>query len=347
MTESRGRDGEAPPAETAEEALVRTLIESAGRGPRAPDAARARVYAATRQVWRRKVADRQARQRRVAWIAAAAAVVAAVGALTLREGARPPEADVAASVPVAKVAKIEGSVYVVRDGTEHALTAEGGPGEAVRAGDALSTSAGGGVALAFGDGLSLRVGQNSLLVLESPSKAGVERGLVYLDAGKTAGSRAMPFELETPLGAVRHLGTQYEALVGDGTVTVRVREGSVAIVDGTARVVGEAGEQITLREHAQPRREAVATHGADWEWIEQLAAVAARDDYPAAELLRWIARETGRRLEYESADAESGAAATTLHGLAGLTPQEALEAVAGTTRLGYRLVDDRLLISVQ
>jgi ferric-dicitrate binding protein FerR (iron transport regulator) len=281
-------------------------------------------------------------------MAAAAAVAAAAVVLTVRDAPRAP-ADAVAGAPVATVAKIEGSVYVVRGGAERRLSADDGRGAIVRAGESLSTSADGGVALAYADGLSLRVGEGSLLVLESATKAAIERGLVYVDAGRTpvGASAPAPFELETPLGSVRHTGTQYEATVRAGAVTVRVREGSVEVVDGTRAVAGEAGEEIMLDERAEPRTRAIATHGAEWAWVEELAAIEARDSYPVAEVLDWIARETGRRLEYASPDAETSAAAATLHGLQGLTPREALEVIAGTTRLGYRLVDDRLVVTMR
>jgi ferric-dicitrate binding protein FerR (iron transport regulator) len=345
MNESRTPDRETSPAEPAEEAFVRALIESAGPGPSAPEASRARVYAATQSAWRRSLAERHARKSRFGWIAAAAAVVAAVGLITLRETGNRPGREALAGAPVATVAKVEGSVYVIREGAERRLSADAGRGEIVRAGETLTTSADGGVALAYAGGLSLRIGHDSLIVLESQARAAVDRGLVYLDAGTDAASA--PFELSTPLGSVRHLGTQYETTVAGGTVTVRVREGSVAIVDGADEILGEAGEQVTLQTNAGPHKEAIATHGSEWAWVEQLAAVDARGDYRVADLLAWIARETGRRLEYENPEAATSAAAATLHGLQGLTPQEALEVVASTTRLGYRLVDDRLVVTVR
>jgi ferric-dicitrate binding protein FerR (iron transport regulator) len=343
--------------ETAEEALVRALIESAGRGPSAPESSRARVYSATHAAWRRSVAQRRARRNRFGWMAAAVAAVAAVGLLTVYQTGRGPAGDAVTGAPIATVAKVEGSVYVIRGGAERRLSADAGLGESVGAGETVSTSADGGLALAYAGGLSLRIGHDSLLVLESSTEATVERGLVYVDAGRaepTSGSAASApsarFELATPLGSVRHIGTQYEAIVAGSAVTVRVREGSVGIVaaaDGGREVVGEAGQQIRLRAGAQPRKTTFATHGAEWAWVEQLATIRARNDYRVADLLEWIARETGRRLEYESEDVETSAAASTLHGLQGLTPQEALEVVAGTTRLAYRLVEDRLVVTMR
>lgn len=351
MTDPRMPDRElvtAETTETAEESFVRMLIESAGPAPSAPEASRARVYASAQDAWRRMVMQRRARTRGYGWMAAAATVAAVAFVLTLRDAPRAPEDTAVAGAPVATVAKIVGSVYVIRAGAERRLSADAGRGEIVRAGESLSTSADGGVALAYEDGLSLRVGEDSLLVLESATKAALERGLVYVDAGTTAArGSAASFELETPLGSVRHTGTQYEAAVREGTVTVRVREGSVEVVDGARAVSGEAGQEIALDEGAEPRTRAIATHGVEWAWVEELAAIEARDSYPVAELLDWIAREMGRRLEYASLDAETSAAAAALHGLQGLTPQEALEVVAGTTRLGYRLVDDRLVVTMR
>jgi ferric-dicitrate binding protein FerR (iron transport regulator) len=322
---------------------------------------RQRVHDAAEAAWRRSVAQRRAR-RRYAWLAAAGVVLAIAATLaSLRPGADLSPARIAASPGplLGTVAKIEGSVYLVRAGETRRLQvagrgSSGGSGsddnddsdDSVRVGDTLRTGAGGRAALVLAGGLSLRLNNGTALTFRSPEQAAVEHGAVYVDAGLSGERRAFePFELVTRFGSVSHVGTQYEVNVDDADLRVRVREGSVTIERGGRRIVGESGEQLTLPESGSPVRKAIATHGESWAWIDGLAAVEARDPYPVLSLLQWISRQTGRRLEFESPAVEARARALTLHGVEGLTPEEALDVVRATTALGCSARGDALRVT--
>ena len=69
------------------------------------------------------------------------------------------------------------------------------------------------------------------------------------------------------------------------------------------------------------------------------------DGRPATQLISWVARETGRRLRYESPAVEERAATVILHGnIHHLPPLAALEAMLATTDLEYVLEGDTLEI---
>ncbi|HKX59716.1 MAG TPA: STN domain-containing protein, partial [Steroidobacteraceae bacterium] len=82
-----------------------------------------------------------------------------------------------------------------------------------------------------------------------------------------------------------------------------------------------------------------------WAWAEALAPLPDIDGRPAAQLIRWVARETGRRLRYESPVVEDRAATVILHGdIRHLPPLAALEAMLATTDLEYVLDGDTIEI---
>jgi ferric-dicitrate binding protein FerR (iron transport regulator) len=270
------------------------------------------------------------------------------------------------------VAKLEGPVYLVRAGETRRLQVGGGGGGgggagrddssgsrrggdsgavddvdgSVRLGDTLRTGAGGRAALILADGMSVRVNNGTALTFRSREEAVIEHGAVYVDAGSPGERPALePFELVTRFGSVSHVGTQYEVNVEEADLRVRVREGSVAIERGGRRIVGESGEQLTVPESGAPVRKAIETHGESWAWIDGLAAVEARDPYPVLSLLQWVSRQTGRRLEFESSAVEARARALTLHGVEGLTPEEALDVVRATTALGCTMRGDALYVT--
>jgi hypothetical protein len=67
------------------------------------------------------------------------------------------------------------------------------------------------------------------------------------------------------------------------------------------------------------------------------------DGRPASALITWVARETGRRLRYESPLVEQRAAAVILHGdIRHLAPMEALDAMLATTDLVVELSGDTM-----
>ncbi len=342
MSEQRDRPDAG--AESAEEALIRRLVAAAGRGPQATPAARARVYAAAQGAWRRSLAHR--RRRRFLFAAAATVTAAAIGTAALV--ARRPAAPTAPAQQVAEVAKTEGGVYVIRAGHQRML-AEADLG-GLQAGDTVVTRGDGRAALALPGGLSLRIDGASLLIFESGHEASLDHGTIYVDSGHAPDAAAQParsaaLDVATPFGTVSHLGTQYELEVEREALTVRVREGSVAIGRPAGRLVGRSGEQLTVRPTGAPERTRVDTHGPAWSWAENLAAVPHEDRYAAFDLLRWVARQTGRRLEFASPRVEAKARVTLLHGVEGLSPSETLEVLRGTTDLAFKLDGGVLLVS--
>ena len=69
------------------------------------------------------------------------------------------------------------------------------------------------------------------------------------------------------------------------------------------------------------------------------------DGKPASALISWVARETGRKLAYESPLVEQRATAAILHGdIRHLPPMAALEAMLATTDLFVELKGDTMEI---
>jgi hypothetical protein len=324
----------------ADEFAIGRLIRSAGRGPSASSAARERVYAEANAVWQRRVAAKHTRRRRLGWLAAAAAIGGAAILVSVQQTA--PDAPAA---PAAVLARLTGPVFLVRGGESRQIAAAPALDEILRVGDTLRTAAEGSAALRLPSGLSVRIGGGTAVEFESAGLLDLNRGRVYVDTGGGAEPVNTPFEIVTPLASIEHVGTQYAVYVDDGAVRVRVREGRVGIDAGGAEILSEAGQQIRLTPTAAPERSAIETYGAEWAWVEELASAELADGVAVGELLDWIAHETGRSLAFEDSRAETRARTSTIHGVAGLTPREALEVVSGTTELGYTVRGGTLLVT--
>ena len=300
------------------------LLRAAGPRDQASAEMRAQVQAAVAAEWRATVEARQRRRQFVPLLAVASVATIAV-ATWLAQPLLRQEAG-----PVATVALMTGAVQVrhADAGRWLALAAT----DKVNAGDELQTASDGRVALRLHDGLEVRLDTQTQLTLADAGSARLERGAVYVDAGATAHSKAASFVLGTPAGDVRHLGTQYAVRALDGTVLVNVREGSVAIGQGRDRIVGSAGEQLSVTSSGAVVRTTIAPRDTQWAWVESIAPPFAIEGRPLDNFLAWAARETGRQLVYTSPAAAAAAASIELKGsVAGLDPDAAVAAVFTTT----------------
>lgn len=293
--------------------------------PRVPADRREAAYAQVREAW---AAQRAAPpRRRLPWaLAASFLMVLAVGLglWSTRETAPLPV--------VARVTAVHGdSMLKVGD----ALTAE----SRIVTGAAT-------VALSLPSGLSVRLAPASESRFGSAELLRLERGRVYVDSGSAAAGAA--WVVATGLGDVRHLGTQYLVALEDQGLSVAVREGRIALQPSrTAEppATAAAGERLRIARDGPGRieRMALAADDAQWDWIESVPAPLEVEGASLGEFVVWYRRETGQVVMLDGIDA-----GTRLHGsIAGMTPDEALDAIAAATDLDVRRVEGRIVVRVR
>lgn len=265
------------------------IIRAAGRRADPPRDDYEKVYAAAHATWQRKTRARKARR----WYAlAAAAAFVALGAALWQ------------SMPTS-APEIGARLEIVRGTSEQRL-----PGEQdwipVKAemvempeGTRLRTSGDGAIALRLDGGGSLRLDSDTSVIL-ARSSIELDTGTIYFDSAGRHPDRAV--NVVTPFGTVRDIGTQFEVRTTVDALRVRVRSGSVVVVESpTAEPVsGLAGEEIHLDVAGQISRRGFASDNPGWAWAEALASA---PDFQTPSVLRyltWIAEETGRALEFET-----------------------------------------------
>jgi ferric-dicitrate binding protein FerR (iron transport regulator) len=212
--------------------------------------------------------------------------------------------------------------------------------DAVLAGESLETGNAGRLALRFADGTSLRLDLASRVRLIAAGTIELSSGAVYLDTGSTAAR----FEIRTPVGTARDVGTQFEVRLLAAQLRVRVRTGAVEVSDRGRRATAHAGTEI-LFSATQAESRPLPAYGSEWDWIAELSPAIDIEGLPLSTYLDGLARERGWTVEYVDSSLAREAAAIILHGsVAGLTSTEALDVVIGTSGLAYRLDDGRLVI---
>ena len=311
------------------------LLAATGTRDRPSDQAFEQVRAAVEAEWKKSLAARRQRRQYTGWAAAAGIAVAAVGLWM----ARP--LYLAPGGPVASLARVVGDVQV-DDG--HGHWAPLATGSAVNANSVIRTGGGGLAAIEMKDGVELRLDSDTQLAFNDARGATLSRGAVYVDSGPGAGASAADFLLETPAGSVRHLGTQYEARLGDSELRVSVREGRVEV--GTARgpVLGGAGELLTISDTGATRSR-LAPSASQWKWVNEVTPPFSIEGRSVDEFLAWAGRETGRSIVYSSPVAEHQARSVTLSGtVEGLAPDLAVAAVLATTSLQPKVGEEQITI---
>ena len=306
---------------------IAALLRAVGARPTAPASDMAEVRAAVATEWRATVAARQ-RQQRVrrftGWAAAASVAVAACGVWL----ARP----LLQSEPqvVASLARVVGTVEQNRGDGRWTPVASAG---SIESGTRLRTDGDGRAALRLASGIELRLDARTLVALDDGSHATLAKGAVYVDAGEPSGTPGPEFDLATPAGTISHLGTQYAARIADRGVLVGVREGRVRVSTDQGDVIGNAGEELTVAAGAVSRAPLAST-AASWNWVGSVTPPFDIEGRTVESFLVWAARETGRTVVYASPEAARQARSVTLRGtVAGLTPEEAVQAVLSTTSL--------------
>lgn len=319
-----------------DQADLGALLRAAGPRARPGIDVEAQVRAAVQAEWRAALAARERRRRVTQWSVAAGIAVAAVGVWMARPLYTTSQA------PVAALARAEGTVEYR---TGHRGDWQDLPAHAnLRTGDELRTGPEGRAAVRLASGVELRLDNATRVAFDDSHHARLRRGGVYVDSGVNGADTARDLELDTPEGTVRHLGTQYEVRVGDGTLRIAVREGLVAVDQRGGDVVGKAGEQLTLQ-GGQVSRIAVAPNSSAWAWVGSITPPFAIEGRSVDEFLAWAGRETGRQVVYASPQAAERARAILLKGsVSGLEPDAAVTAVLSTTTLRPELQGGRIRV---
>ncbi len=281
------------------DADVGALLRAAGRRPQPPPAMEAEVRAAVEAEWRSMAQSRARRARVTTWAMAAGVAVVAVGVWIARPLYMPD------SGPVAAMARVEGTVEVRTGGNKDWAPL---PANAeLREGDEVRTGSAGRAAVRLASGVELRLDNTTRVALNDVRHARLRRGGVYVDSGASGADASRDLELDTAAGTVRHLGTQYQARVTNGVLTVGVREGLVAIETGGHETVGRAGQVVTLQ-GGQATTAELAANAEAWNWASSIAPPFAIEGRTVHEFLTWAGRETGRQVVYASPEAEAAGA---------------------------------------
>lgn len=309
---------------TPEDEEIAELLKEAGpRAEPSPEVAR-EIEAIVRAEWQHVVGVRK-RKHGFVWAAAAAFFAVAIAVTIGLQVMRTPSDRLGPSIAVLE--RSGGDVFVAADGRHWSRLGEG---DQIAVGHAIRSDAR--AALMLENGLALRIDRGSVLHVAALDRIVLNVGAVYIDSPSGGAPRALI--VDTHVGAVSHLGTQYQVRSTAEGIDIGVREGSVVIENAAGRSIAKAGERLQIATHGTVQRTNLSPTDAQWDWASEVAPTFEIENQSLAAFLIWVARETGRALVYESPQAQAAAAEVVLHGsIEGLMPDAALVAVLATTPL--------------
>ncbi len=325
---------------------IEALLKATGRRPPVPADRTDRVRVAAHAQWRREVARRD-RRRVIAWgvsLATAAVVVTAVGLGIY--SLRPSIAPELSGVRVERITNAawtrHGSFSPVRSLVQlH-------EGSIVPRDSEVTTGADARVALRGPTGHSLRLDTGTILRVRSDRAFVLERGAVYVDC---PGGSAVPqrsIRIDTPVGTIEDKGTQFEARLDGGSLSVRVREGTVTVQAPAERYVAHAGQALRLDASGRIERTEDAGGGGAWTWAEAIAPMIEIEGRSLPEFLDWVVRERGARLRLDGAGLAGRAPTIVLRGsIAGMTLEQATSSVLTTCGLTHRWENGVLVVGAE
>ena len=291
-----------------------------------------RVTRAVEAEWQRGVRDRRARRAR-SWMAAIAASLAVLALIGWWAPMGRAERELVGTI------QSTGSNALIAQhgwGMDRML----GVGAVLESGLVVRADGTGVVALEGGGLLRLKAGT---VVKTGPRhEIEIEQGALYVDleANRPHGA----WSIRTRYGVVQHLGTQFEVAVFNAGVRVRVREGRVRLL-GRPDTDARAGEEILLAGEGSVHKGAIAPDDPGWAWVQEPPSRFEVEGQSVLALLRWVARETGRQLDFADAQSRQLAERTVLHGsIQGFSAEQALHVMLGTTTLSAELRTGHILV---
>lgn len=285
-----------------------------------------RVYENVHRAWRRDALLATARRWLMPIALAASAVLVAIFMM------QPEQLPPVAAGTVARV------VSPAAGGSAYAL------GDVIYTGMTIETGDNQGLSFLLARNESLRMDENSTLRVDAADNFTLLRGRVYADTGEFV-YRDGGLLIDTALGAVTDIGTQFAVSIQADQLDVAVREGRVDIRRDSHKYIATSGERITVAAQGEVAVEPLALNDEYWNWTTQLAPLFDIEGKSLMDFLKWASRESGRLLLFEDSELRMAAMRTDLHGtISDFSPLEAIESVLATTAFRYRIEPDRIVI---
>jgi len=211
-------------------------------------------------------------------------------------------------------------------------------------GDYLKTKKNNRLMVSLFNGNEFRVDENTHFMVESNNHLKLISGQIYVDSDSTGGHHKLT--IETPLGKVNHIGTQYSVSFIEEQLQVGVRDGLVLVSsDSISQAELSKGRNLVLNVEGQAIYSDIESYDPLWQWTQKITGGFAIQGQSLSDYLQWVSRETGYPIKWQSDNVRNKASSIKLSGsIIGILPLDSLDVIIPTTRLKYSLDDNKIYI---
>lgn len=315
-------------SQSRDDDLVGELLILAGEPAPVPEEAAQRIKGVVKQHWQQQVSQRRRRRFVVLAVAASAVLAAGLGRWMIQPTV------IQAGQFVASVERTSGTAQLLRNGQWQSLTS----GVELLAGDEVTTGQAR-LSLGWESGHDVRLNLGTRIRVVEDHQLTLETGQVYVQGPGLTG----PLTVNTAVGPVRDIGTQFMVTANAGEVDIKVREGEISLVRASGEVASVTqGFGLTLAlADDDPEAEPVPLREAseEWDWAFEVAPVYDINGRTVDDFVRWLAREKNWQVTYTTRAARRLATSQRLKGRlpADSTPQQWLQDVLKDRNLKFSL----------
>lgn len=334
------------PKDTEDETLQR-LFNAVGSREDIPDTLKQKWAAAIRTELDEVIRRRRIR-RFAGFFSIAASMLLVV--LFMNQVSNPPEKFI-----VAQSIKYTGNIQIAQPGqNKHTETLDSIPEES-----RIRTDANAFIALRYQNAI-VRLNEKTEVILTRRNIA-LLHGEIYIDNSSVNSEKEIESDesrlpggviIETPLGVVRDIGTQFRVSYRESELTTTVRQGAVELSTDKqvqrAFATTEVASGLSVTSNNAIKRFTQKKRGGDWDWIHEVSLPFVLEGSTAREFLLWASSETGLDLVFASATVREESDKTVLHGeLPTLPIDETIELVMAATQLQFTQNGNTLHVDIR
>jgi hypothetical protein len=240
---------------------------------------------------------------------------------------------------VAELIRQSGNAYLVDGNNRRSIDSS----KAIIKNSELQTTNDSYIALSYRNAV-VRLNQNTVIIL-GENKIELISGEIYIDNKSTtdddtSGTYSVQngITVETPVGSVRDIGTQFLVKYNALELVTSVRQGAIELdVSGKihhAQANNFQAESFRVLKNNEVQPFTQPSHNAPWEWIHKVTPSFDLEGSSTYNFLQWSCLETGLQLEFATESTRLEALETILHGqLPQLDIYQAIDLVMATTAL--------------
>jgi hypothetical protein len=206
----------------------------------------------------------------------------------------------------------------------------------LNSGDYIRTTSNNRILVELNNGNTFRLDENSFIKIISEDKIELIRGQIYVESNENNTDNNLI--IDTSMGSVRHIGTQYNIELKPESINISVRKGIVLVHKSDLTKEIKKGYVVSINNNGNYQQSPINSYDSKWQWTQNITKYYNIQDKTIYQYLNWVSNETGYSIIWDSNKSEKQSKKITLSGsIKGMKPIESLEVILPTTDFKYNI----------